>query len=64
MDLCFQVVVKEVLLITMLTVKTFLQLITIRSKDYLQFTSIEHSFQLTMTIKITVIMIAIIIISC
>ena len=64
MDLCFQVVVKEVLLITMLTVKTYLQLISIRSKDYLQFTSIKHSFQLKMTIKITVIMIAIIIISC
>ena len=47
MDLCFQVVVKEVLLITMLTVKTYLQLISIRSKDYLQFTSIKHSFQLT-----------------
>ena len=62
MDLCFQVVVKEVLLITMLTIKTYLQLITIRSKDYLQFTSIKHSFQLIMTIKITVIMIAIIII--
>ena len=29
MDLCFQVVVKEVLLITMLTIKTYLQLITI-----------------------------------
>ena len=65
MDLCFQVVVKEVLLITMLTVKTYLQLISIRSKDYLQFTSIKYSFQLIMTIKITVIMIAIIIIvSC
>ena len=64
MGLCFQVVVKEVLLITMLTVKTYLQLISIRSKDYLQFTSIKHSFQLIMTIKITVIMIAIIIISC
>ena len=64
MDLCFQVVVKEVLLITMLTVKTYLQLISIRSKDYLQFTSIKHSFQLIMTIKITVIMISIIIISC
>ena len=59
MDLCFQVVVKEVLLITMLTIKTYLQLITIRSKDYLQFTSIKHSFQLIMTIKITVIMISI-----
>ena len=59
MDLCFQVVVKEVLLITMLTIKTYLQLITIRSKDCLQFTSIKHSFQLIMTIKITVIMISI-----
>ena len=59
MDLCFQVVVKEVLLITMLTVKTYLQLISIRSKDYLQFTSIKHSFQLIMTIKITVIMMSI-----
>ena len=57
MDLCFEVVVKEVLLITMLTIKTYLQLITIRSKDYLQFTSIIHSFQLIMTIKIAVIMI-------
>ena len=64
MDLCFQVVVKEVLLITMLTVKTYLQLISIRSKDYWQSTSIKHSFLLIMTIKITVIMIAIIIISC
>ena len=59
MDLCFQVVVKEVLLITMLTIKTYLQLNTIRSKEYLQFTSIKHSFQLIMTIKITVIMISI-----
>ena len=59
MDLCFQVVVKEVLLITMLTIKTYLQLITIRSKEYLQFTSIKHSFQLIMTIKITVIMMSI-----
>ena len=59
MDLCSQVVVKEVLLITMLTIKTYLQLITIRSKDYLQFISIKHSFQLIMTIKITVIMISI-----
>ena len=33
MDLCFQVVVKEVLLITMQTVKTYFQLIRIRSKD-------------------------------
>ena len=41
MDLCFQAVVKEVsLLITILTIKTYFQLITIRSKDYLQFTSI------------------------
>ena len=59
MDLCFQVVVKEILLITMLTTKTYLQLITIRSKDYLQFTSIKHSFQLILTMKITVIMISI-----
>ena len=44
-DLCSQVVVKEVLLITILTIKTYLQLITIRSKDYLQFISIRHSFQ-------------------
>ena len=64
MDLCFQVVVKEVLLITILTVKTYLQLISIRSKDYLQFTSIKHSFQFIMTMKITVVIIAIIIISC
>ena len=35
MDLRFQVVVKEVLLITMLTIKTYLQLISIRSKEYL-----------------------------
>ena len=59
MDLRFQVVVKEVLLITMLTIKTYLQLISIRSKEYLQFTSIKHSFSLIMTIKITVIMISI-----
>ena len=58
-DLCFQVAVKEVLLITMLTIKTYLQLVTIQSKDYLQFTSIKHSFQLIMTMKITVIMISI-----
>ena len=58
-DLCSQVVVKEVLLITMLTIKTYLQLISIRSKEYLQFTSIKHSFQLIMIIKITVIMISI-----
>ena len=71
MDLCSQVVVKEVLLIAMLTIKTYLQLITIRSKDYLQFISIKHSFQLIITIKITMIMIIsiiiiiiIIIISC
>ena len=66
MDLCFQVVVKEVLLITMLTIKTYLQLITIRSNDYLQFISIKHSFQLIMTIIITMIMIiiSIIIIIC
>ena len=70
-DLCSQVVVKEVLLITILTIKTYLQLITIRSKDYLQFISIRHSFQLIITIKITMIMIIsiiiiiiIIIISC
>ena len=59
-DLCSQVVVKEVLLITILTIKTYLQLITIRSKDYLQFISIKHSFQLIITIKITMIMIMII----
>ena len=70
-DLCSQVVVKEVSLITILTIKTYLQLITIRSKDYLQFISIKHSFQLIITIKITMIMIIsiiiiiiIIIISC
>ena len=70
-DLCSQVVVKEVLFITILTIKTYLQLITIRSKDYLQFISIRHSFQLIITIKITMIMIIsiiiiiiIIIISC
>ena len=62
MDFCSQVVVKEVLLITMLTIKTYLQLITIRSKDYLQFISIKHSFQLIITIKITMIMIILIII--
>ena len=44
MDLCFQVVVKEALLITMLTIRTYLQLITIRSKDYLQFTSLNILF--------------------
>ena len=59
MDLCFQIVVKEILLITMLTIKTYFQLITIRSKDYLQFTSIKHYFQLIMTIKVTVIMISV-----
>ena len=67
-DLCSQVVVKEVLLITILTIKTYFSLITIRSKDYLQFISIKHSFQLIITIKITMIMIIsiiiIIIISC
>ena len=66
-DLCSQVVVKEVSLITILTIKTYLQLITIRSKDYLQFISIKHSFQLII-IKITMIMIIlmiiIILISC
>ena len=45
MDLCFEVVVKEVLLITMLTIKTYLQLITIRSKEYLQFISINILFR-------------------
>ena len=50
-DLCSQVVVKEVSLITILTVKT-----------YLQFISIKHSFQLIITIKITMIMIILIII--
>ena len=44
MDLCFQVVVKEALLITMLTIRTYLQLITILSKDYLQFTSLNILF--------------------
>ena len=68
-DLCSQVVVKEVLLTTILTIKTYFSLITIRSKDYLQFISIKHSFQLIITIKITMIMIIsiiiiIIIISC
>ena len=68
-DLCSQVVVKEVLT-TILTIKTYFSLITIRSKDYLQFISIKHSFQLIITIKITMIMIIsiiiiiIIIISC
>ena len=61
-DLCSQVVVKEVLLITILTIKTYFSLITIRSKDYLQFISIKHSFQLIITIKITMIMIILIII--
>ena len=65
MDLCSQVVDKEVLLITMLTIKTYLQLITVRSKDYLQFISLKHSFQLVKTIKIKMIMIiSMIIISC
>ena len=59
MDLCSQV-----LLITTLTIRTYLQLITMRSKDYLQFISIKLSFQLIMTIKITMIMIISIIISC
>ena len=64
-DLCSQVVVKEVLLITILTIKTYFSLITIRSKDYLQFISIKHSFQLIITIKITIMIISIIIIiSC
>ena len=45
MDLCFQVVVEEVLLITMLTIKTYLQLITIRSKEYLQFILINILFR-------------------
>ena len=77
-DLCSQVVVKEVLLITILTIRTYFSLITIRSKDYLQFISIKtfrlnilfSSFQLIITIKITMIMIIsiiiiiIIIISC
>ena len=67
-DLCSQVIFKEVLLITILTIKTYFSLITIRSKDYLQFISIKHSFQLIITIKITMIMIIlmiiIIIISC
>ena len=45
MDLCFEVVVKEVLLITMLTIKTYLQLITIRSKEYLQFILINILFR-------------------
>ena len=61
-DLCSQVVVKEVLLITILTIKTYLSLITIRSKDYLEFISIKHSFQLIITMKITRIMIISIII--
>ena len=61
-DLCSQVVVKEVLLITILTIKTYFSLITIRSKDYLQFISIKHSFQLIITIKITMIISIIIII--
>ena len=48
----------------MLTIKTYLQLIsiTIRSNDYLQFISIKHSFQLIMTVIVTMIMIIIIII--
>ena len=58
MDLCSQVVVEEVF-ITMLTIKTYLQLISIWSNDYLQFISIKHSFQLIMTIIITMIMIII-----
>ena len=70
MDLCSQAVVEELLLITMLTIKTYLQLIsiTIRSNDYLQFISIKHSFQLIMTVIVTMIMIIIsiiiIIITC
>ena len=56
MDLCSQVVVEEVF-ITMLIIKTYLQLISIRSNDYLQFISIKHSFKLIMTIIITMIMI-------
>ena len=61
MDLCSQAVVEELLLITMLTIITYLQLIsiTIRSNDYLQFISIKHSFQLIMTVIVTMIMIII-----
>ena len=61
MDLCSQAVVEELLLITMLTIKTYLQLIsiTIRSNDYFQFISIKHSFQLIMTVIVTMIMIII-----
>ena len=67
MDLCFRLSLKKYYWQQCLTIKTYLELITIRSKDYLQFTSTKHSFQLIMTIKITVIMIIsiiIIIISC
>ena len=61
MDLCSQAVVEELLLITMLTIITYLRLIsiTIRSNDYLQFISIKHSFQLIMTVIVTMIMIII-----
>ena len=69
MDLCSQAVVEELLLITMLTFKTYLQLIsiTIQSNNYLQFISMKHSFQLIMTVIVTMIMIIIsiiIIITC